>query len=278
MILVSFSHAQVGEEGGGVSEELERQEKVNEYLQQLAESEREKRVERMATVIEDIDRVCQLSDEQKDRLSLAAKGAIDRGLDGWRKRMDRWVRDRARGAKGNIEQFLAGVGTVRFGGESRQWEPERQPIWMESVRESLTVEQRRSYRDDILERYRFKHEAMAHVITADMDRRLRFSQEQRDRVLELLVRSAREYWERLESWSGDEENLPYYQMGALVGAIKVEELSDILTEAQLKGWESYFKRFSGVWDSVKNREDTQPSEFLFFDQGLGANDEGGGRE
>jgi len=257
--------AQAPDDGDG-DEEQERQRKVNEYLQQLAESEREKRVERMATVIEDIDRVCQLTPDQRKRLKLAAKGAIDRGLDGWRKRMDRWVRDRARGAKGNVEQFLAGVGTVRFGGESRQWEPERQDVWKQAVKETLTEEQREAYKQDVLERYAFKHQAMAQVITADMDRRLRFSGEQRSQVLALLTDAAEEYWERLESWSGDEENLPYYQMGALAGAVKPEQISKILTESQQKGWQAYFKRFNGVWDSIRNREDPRPPEFFFFEE------------
>lgn len=249
----------------GEDEEAARQRKINEYLQQLAESEREKRVERMHTVVEDIDRVCQLTPDQKQRMDLAAKGAIDRGLDGWRKRMDHWVRDRAKGARGNMEQFLAGVGAVRFGGEWREWEPERQEVWKQAVKESLTAIQREAYKRDVMERYAFKHQAMAQVIAADMDRRLRFSGEQRSQVLSLLVSAAQEYWERLESWSGDEEGLPYYQMGALAGAVKPAELAKILTESQLKGWEEYLKRFNGVWDSIRTREPSNPPEFDFFE-------------
>lgn len=249
----------------GDNEEEDRQRKINEYLQQLAENERDKRVERMRTVVEDIHRVCRLTEEQKRGLDLAAKGAIDRGLDGWRRRMDRWVRDRAKGAKGNVEQFLAGVAAVRFGGESREWEPERQEVWREAVKECLTPPQREAYKRDVVERYAFKHQAMAQVIAADMDRRLRFSGEQRSQILSLLVQAAEEYWERLESWSGDEEGLPYYQMGALAGAVKPEELAKILTESQLKGWEDYLKRFHGVWDSIRSRERASPPEFLFFE-------------
>lgn len=251
---------------GAVDEEAERQRKINEYLQQLAQNERDKRKERMDTVIEDIDRVCQLTKEQKDRLYLAAKGAVDHGLDGWRMRMDGWVRDRAKGAKGNVEQFLAGVGTVRFGGEWRKWEPERQEVWRQAVKEALSVGQRDAYKRDVLERYAFKHQAMAQVIAADMDRRLRFSGDQRSRVLGMLVKAAEEYWERLESWSGgDEEGLPYYQMGALAGAVEPEELGKVLTASQLKGWEEYLKRFNGVWDSIRSREPASPPEFFFFE-------------
>lgn len=251
-------------QGEAEDDDTARQRKVNEYLQQLAESERDKRVERMRTVIEDIDRVCQLQGEQRQRLQLAAKGAIDRGLDGWRNRMDRWVRDRAKGAKGNLEQFLAGVGTVRFGGEWREWEPERQEVWRQAVKGTLTTEQREAYKKDVMERYTFKHRAMAQVIAADMDRRLRFSGEQRSRVLELLTGAAEEYWERLESWSGDEEGLPYYQMGALAGAVKPEDLGKVLTESQIRGWGEYLKRFNGVWDSIRSREPASPPEFSFF--------------
>tara|TARA_R110002096_G_scaffold316010_16_gene510434 strand:- start:5166 stop:6059 length:894 start_codon:yes stop_codon:yes gene_type:complete len=246
------AETEANEEG----DELSPEDKINQYLQRLAETQKEERLKRMSAVIGDIDRVCQLSDEQKKVLNLAAKGATDKGLDGWRTRMDAWVRDRARHSDQDIDEFLSGVGNVRFG-ESRQWAPERQAIWTNSLKETLTNPQREAYWNDLKARLAFKHESMARVIVADLDRHLKFSAEQRSMVLTKMIASSEKYWERLEEWSGDEDNLPLYQMGALVGAISNDELKTILNENQLDGWQRYFARHSGVWDTIRGRPEPQ---------------------
>lgn len=242
-------------------EELTEEDKINIYLQRLAETQKEERLKRMSAVIADIDRVCQLNESQVKTLELAAKGATDKGVDGWRTRMDAWVRDRARHSDQDIDEFLGGVGNVRFG-ESRQWAPERQAIWTNSLKETLTKPQREAYWNDLKARLAFKHESMARVIVADLDRHLKFSAEQRDIVLTKMIASSEKYWERLEEWSGDEDNLPLYQMGALVGAISNDELKSFLNENQLEGWQRYFARHSGVWDTIRGRPEPQLDHFF----------------
>ncbi|MEM1296986.1 MAG: hypothetical protein AAGH89_16595 [Verrucomicrobiota bacterium] len=242
-------------------EELTPEDKINQYLHRLAEAQKEERFKRMTAVIADIDRVCDLKDSQKKTLQLAAKGATDKGVDGWRTRMDAWVRDRARHSDQDIDEFLSGVGNVRFG-ESRQWAPERQTIWTNSLKETLTKPQREAYWNDLKARLAFKHESMARVIVADLDRHLKFSAEQRATILTKMIASSEKYWERLEEWSGDEDNLPLYQMGALVGAISSDELQSLLNENQLEGWQRYFARHSGVWDTIRGRPEPQLDHFF----------------
>ncbi len=237
------------------------EEKINQYLQQLADEEKESRFKEMNAVIADIDRVCQLTAPQKKTLELAAKGAIDKGIDGWRTRMDAWVRDRARHSNQDLDEFLAGVGNVRFG-ESRQWAPERQDVWAASVKETLTTSQREAYWNDLNARLAFKHQSMARVIVADLDRHLKFSAEQRRDILTEMIIASEKYWERLEEWSGDEDNLPLYQMGALIGAVPEEKLNLILSDSQSEGWKVYFARHSGVWDTIRGRPEPQLDHFF----------------
>jgi hypothetical protein len=225
---------------------------VGQYLQNLAEDERRDWTVKMMALVDDIDRVCQLSDPQRDKLTLAAKGAVDSGLNRWRANMETWVRDKARNVQGDIEQFLAGVGSVRFGDSAKSWEPEHQEVWESTMASVLDAAQKKAYDDDVRERYAFKHQSIARALVADLDRTLRLSGKQREELLTLVTVAASDYWERLETWAGDEENLPYHQLGALLGAVPVAERDKVLNEAQRKGWDKFFERFDGAWQSIKN--------------------------
>jgi hypothetical protein len=227
-------------------------ERVSEYLQNLAETERTEWMDRMKSLVGDIDRVCALSDPQRERLTLAAKGAVDSGLNRWRANMETWVRDKARNVQGDIEQFLAGVGSVRFGDTARTWEPEQQEVWATTLSAVLNESQRKAYDDDMRQRLAFKHESMARALVADLDRTLRLSEKQRGELLPLLTVAAAAHWDRLESWAGDEENLPYHQLGALLGAVPAADRDRVLNEAQRKGWDRFFERFDGAWQSIRN--------------------------
>jgi hypothetical protein len=231
-----------------------KEEKIAEYLQRLAETERGQKFEGMEAVISDIDRVCHLTEDQKKRLTLAAKGAVDKYLESWRTQMDGWVRQRTTHLDGEINDILAGMNSVRFG-NAKNWAPERQEVWKSSVDSALTVEQRDAYRTDVKARADFKHQAMANVVVADLDRRIKLAPEQRTKLLALAVASSSKYWERLENWSGDEENLPFYQMGAIMGGVPKEEIDKLLTERQKEGWKQYFSRYSGIWETIQQMED-----------------------
>lgn len=227
-------------------------ERVSEYLQNLAETERTEWMDKMKSLVGDIDRVCALSDPQRERLTLAAKGAVDSGLNRWRANMETWVRDKARNVQGDIEQFLAGVGSVRFGDTARTWEPEQQEVWATTLSAVLNESQRKAYDDDMRQRLAFKHESMARALVADLDRTLRLSEKQRGELLPMLTVAAAAHWDRLESWAGDEENLPYHQLGALLGAVPAADRDRVLNEAQRKGWDRFFERFDGAWQSIRN--------------------------
>lgn len=227
-----------------------KEEKVNAYIQQISDAEKKQKLEQMNGAIEDIDRVCQLDEEQRLKLDVAAKGAVDKYLESWREQMDNWVRNRVRTANGDIEQFLGGMGTVRFG-NAREWAPERQELWIGSVKSSLTDEQRSLYKEDLDARAAFKHNAMSQAIVADLDRRIKLSAKQRDRLLPLVVVAAEKYWDRLEEWTGNDEQLPLYQMGAILGGVEEDKMKEILSENQQEGWKAFFQTQAGAWNMIE---------------------------
>jgi len=239
-------------------EEGEKEALVRKHMQRMAEAERSQYQEQMGRLIADIDRVCDLNESQEDRLTLGSKGAVDVYLTHWREQMEGWVRKRTTTVNEDVDQFLANMGGVRFG-ESKEWMPQRQEVWVAAVREVLTESQLQAYREDLAARRSFKHQAMAQVAVADLDGRIKLSPQQREVILPLVEASAEEYWDRLQSWSGGDENLPFHYLGVILGGIPKEELEQHLTEEQLKGFNMYFANFSGVWKRIQEME--EPASF-----------------
>lgn len=231
-----------------------KEEIVRKHLQRLADSEKAQNQERMERLIEDVNRVTPLSAEQEERLLLASKGAVDAYLTSWRQQMERWVRDRVNTVEEEIDEFLANMGSVRFG-NAKDWAPELQPIWVDAVRETLTDSQRRTYCEDLELRAVFKHKAMAQVAVADLDARIRLSPKQRTALLPLVEEASASYWERLQSWSGTDDNIPFHYLGAILGGIPEETLQKHLTEPQLKAFQQYFSNFSGVWNRIQQMDE-----------------------
>jgi len=252
MVLPAFGQKPAA--GADDEKKAAKEAKIAEYLQRLSETERDQKFETMEAVISDIDRVCHLTEDQKKRLTLAAKGAVDKYLESWRTQMDGWVRQRTTHLDGDINDVLAGMNSVRFG-NAKNWAPERQDLWKSSLESALTAEQRNAYRTDVKARSDFKHQAMANVVVADLDRRIKLAPDQRTKLLALAVTASGKYWERLENWSGDEENLPFYQMGAIMGGVPKEELEKLLSQRQMEGWKQYFSRYSGIWETIQQMED-----------------------
>ena len=56
---------------------------ISQHILKLAEAERDNRMSFMRIVIDDIVRLCELDEQQHERLELAAKGASERSMKEW---------------------------------------------------------------------------------------------------------------------------------------------------------------------------------------------------
>lgn len=230
-----------------------RDEIIAAHVQRISETERDEKLITMKEVISDLDRVCSLTDEQREKFDLASKGAVEAYLEKWREKMDGWVRGRARNQNGDIDQFLLGMGTVRFG-EAKEWAPHKQSIWVQSVVRILNEDQKKLYAEDRSERAKFRSQAMAQAVLADADRVVKFTTGQRKELLPLVQAATSEYWDRLENWAGAEQSLPFYQMGALLGGVDADVVEGLLSEDQHKQWKSYVAKHDAGWNMIKNMQ------------------------
>ena len=98
---------------------------ISAHIQKLAEAEREKRLSFMRVVIDDIVRLCQLDNEQEEKLILAAKGASERSMKEWHEQAERYFRTRLESTEGDAaKEVLEGMGSVNFGGNRSEEEGE----------------------------------------------------------------------------------------------------------------------------------------------------------
>src|SRR5690606_10320343 len=67
---------------------------ISQHIRKLAEAERDKRLSFMRMVIDDIARLCELDERQKEDLELAAKGASERSMKEWHEQAERYFRTR----------------------------------------------------------------------------------------------------------------------------------------------------------------------------------------
>ncbi len=232
---------------------------VRRQMQHLAEREREHQQQAMVLLIKDLDRVGRLTEEQQNRLRIAAKGAVDLYLLHWRERLEAWVQARLTTEDPDLDELLSSMAAVRFG-DARDWAPKHQPLWIETVNHTLKADQRQAYRSDLESRSRFKHQAMAQIVVADLDARIKLSPAQRSVLLPWVEAAAFEYWERLESWSGMEDNLPFHYLGAILGGIPETVLQDQLTQEQQEGFRDHFANVSAVWARIQDMDPLEKFE------------------
>ncbi len=237
--------------------------KASEYLQNLAEGEREKKVATMNGLIDDIDRVCGLEEGQRQTLEVAAKGAVDRGLTQWRERMEQSVRHRLENAAGREEWVLQELVPLRST-FNQHWQPGTEAIWRDALESVLSDDQRRAFREDAVARRKFKNEALAGMLVADLDQQLRFSIDQREATRRLVLEAVESYAEKFELRYGSHDSLPHVsQVKCMLGAVSGEALVAVLTEEQLGKWETYFRPAEGMWNAIRNLEGPDDANLWF---------------
>ncbi|MFT5466201.1 MAG: hypothetical protein ACI8UO_001299 [Verrucomicrobiales bacterium] len=232
---------------GQADEPKTREEKIGAFIQELAVTERELKMDLMTDAIADLDRVCELSAAQHKAMKLAAKGAVEKYLESWRTEMERWVRNRIRHADGDIEAFLSTMGSVNFG-NAHEWAPDRQDVWLRTVSGSLSEEQNSAFQKDQISRNAFKRQVFAAAVIADLDRTVKLTADQREQLLPLIVATAEKNWTQIEKSNQNEEILPLLQMsGAILSGVDEAAIKNLLTENQMTRWNTYSEKSTAYW-------------------------------
>lgn len=220
---------------------------ISHHIHKLAEEEREKRMEFMRYVIDDIIRLCDLDEQQKAKLVLAAKGASKRSMESWHQQADRYFRTRVSGADADTaREILSNIGSVNFGGRGSDEKGEIEALWKDSLKEVLSESQIEFYNSVIENRARAEVEAFAGMAIAALDNYLRLTPDQRGKLTPIVQGSATEYLEEIQRYWGNylERNM----LMSLVNAAEPEDLSSILTEKQFGKLRSATTNLDHFWE------------------------------
>lgn len=223
---------------------------ISQHILKLADTEREKRLKFMTVVIDDVARLCELDETQRNRLELAAKGAAERSMKDWHTQAERYFRTRLDGAdRDAAKDMLEGMGNVNFGGNRSEEEGETLDLWKDTLDSVLTKDQIARYETVLEQRHLDRIDAFSRMSVSTLDSHLRLTPDQKAKI-DLLVREAAgEYLEDVQRYWGD-----YFERGmlmSLVNAAEEEEIRKLLTEEQFQRLRDATSNFDHFWDQKR---------------------------
>lgn len=222
--------------------------KLGEFLERASEEETKRRMDKVATRIDEMAIVCELSEAQTKKLKLASKGAVEGSLEDWREWIQSYANSRIQQAGENIDAALEQVAGVRYGGDqiSRILESD---LWKKTLSEQLTPEQLEKLEGAESRRIAFRQKSVTAFIVSNLDFHLRFSEKQRNAIGPLVLLSVEKYLEKLIERTGGE--FPQYQSLSLLGGVDEEAAKKVLSDVQWDTWEALFKEHGGWWDGLE---------------------------
>jgi len=232
-------------------------EQVSRHILKLAADEREKRMDFMGVVIEDVARLCDLDEAQGERLLLAAKGATERSMTKWHEQAERYFRSRLSGSdEETAREILDNMGNVNFGGRDAEKTGESEELWKETLSAVLSPDQVLRYEEVLEQRRVARIQAFAAISLTSIDSHLRLTPNQREKLRILIDESAEIYLDEVQRYWGD-----YYERGmlmSLANASPDEALKKILTADQFRRLKSATASYDHFWDRERrdrlNRE------------------------
>jgi hypothetical protein len=225
------------------------------YFVKIYHNQRDRLVSSMQEHVDELVRVTAVSGEPLKLLQVAARGAVERSLDpNWKTNVDRSARGSVEGVGAQfVKQRLDAMGENRYNTEP----PEQNPLWVETLKNVLTEEQRKAYDAVLAERSAYRDRAIVQIVLAQLDSTLRFSGEQAEKLEPLLAKVVKDYWlDYQRSFSGSNYAIyPYYLPVMLSGVPEVDRKA-VLTPEQLKQFEGDGNnRYNGWWKNMERQHE-----------------------
>ncbi|MCB1275501.1 hypothetical protein [Prosthecobacter sp.] len=206
---------------------------ISAHLYKMFVAERSKMLTQMMPQVEDATRVLTLPSPTVARLTTAAKGAVEAGLEYWRQNIDRYVRQSVQTATPkNILQALAGTERVSFG--RNESGPQNTDIWKTALKTTLNEAQQKKLQQVMDERHAYRLRAMAAMSVSELDRRRKLSADQCARIETAVQKILTEYLPDIERYMSHQWFLQYYYALVPMGGVGEKEMQTILTPEQWK--------------------------------------------
>lgn len=237
-------------EGAAPGETVPLNAQISQHILKLAEAERDKRMGFMRIVIDDIVRLCELDEAQRERLELAAKGASERSMKEWHEQAERYFRTRLESTDPDAaKEMLEGMGGVNIGGNRSEEEGESLDLWKDSLQGVLTDEQVARYEAVLAQREADRIDAFARMSLSVIDDHLRLTPDQKGKMGEIVQAAAAEHLAEVQKYWGD-----YFERGmlmSLANAVGEDALRSVLTGQQYDRLREATSNFDHFWDQKR---------------------------
>lgn len=207
---------------------------ISQHFYKMFLAERKKSLGTMMPRVEEAARVLALPKEKVERLTTAAKGAVEKNLGFWRLNTERYVRQAVQTATpANILQALAGTERVSFG-RTTDSDPTAEGVWKTALDDALDEPQMQRLKEVEAARRAYRLAAMAGMSVGELDRRRHLSAEQCAKLQPAVEKVLSDYQPDIERYMSGNWFLQYYYAMVPVAGVGQKEIEAILTPQQWK--------------------------------------------
>lgn len=221
--------------------ELEVAAEISRHLHKRSVKQRTENLNLMRAQVEDVHRTVNLAPEKLEKLTLAAKGAVEVDMIPWRQNLESWTRQQmpADTSPEAAKVLLANLETsgsfsfffLNTGG------PSTQDVWLHTLDDVLSKTERAAWDKVVAERKAYRVSALAGMAVVELDRRRRLAPQQCAKLGKILASVVEDnladiessMTSRLSPW-----HLSYYSCLMPLAGAKTADLQEVLTADQWK--------------------------------------------
>ena len=224
------------------------QQLISNYLVEAESEQTKDSMQQMAIVIGDVRREVGLPKERQRLLEIAAKGAVDRALEGWRSAQENQVRQQAIGLTAEVvEQRLASLGSVHVGGETA----EKNALWSASLEQVLTPEERTKWTSAEEQRKSYRLRALAQMLVAEMDRQVGLTLTQCEKLEPLALKALADYLPDMSNYVDRNTGMDFRMLLLMLSGVPENDIAGVVTPEQFGKWQQLTADYRGWWQSIE---------------------------
>lgn len=224
------------------------QQLVSNFLMNAEADETKEAMDQMANAIGDVRRVVGIPKERQRILEIAAKGAVDRSLEGWRSAQENQVRQQVTGlAPDVVEQRLATIGTVHVGGE----QADKNALWTSSIEQVLTPDERAKWTTAEQERLNYRVRALAQMLVAEMDRQVGMTLTQCEKLEPLAQKALTDYLPDMSNYVDRNSGIDFRMLLLMLSGVSENDIAGVITPEQFGKWQQLTADYRGWWQSIE---------------------------
>ncbi|WP_395750409.1 hypothetical protein [Prosthecobacter sp.] len=228
---------------------------ISQHLYKMYVAERKRTLAEMMPQVEEATRLLSLPEPAVEKLTTAAKGAVEHSLAYWRQFTENFVRQSVMTANPrNVMQALAG--TERASLSRNDIRPQNTDVWKSALQSVLNESQRKKLEQVAAEHSSYRLKAMAAMSVSELDRRRKLSAGQCAKIETAIQKILDEYLPDIERYMSQQWFLQYYYALVPVAGVSEKDMQAILTPEQWKLCkERDLPDAMQYWEGIKNNHD-----------------------